>query len=130
MSKYQSSNLSPQKATQIRSQLLFLLENQKIYQNPNLTLPYLAKRIQTNTKYLSQVINQQFNYNFTTLINHYRIKEFKQRLLSKETLQFTYFGLAQEYGFHNRSTFYRAFKSNLKLSPKQFIQYHEQMSLS
>ena len=121
MSKYQSSHLTLQKGIQIKAKLLRLFVSERIYLNDQLNLPLLAKQLQTNTKYLSQVINQHFQNNFTTFINTYRIQEFKQKLLNGHAQKLTLFGLAQECGFHNRSTFYRAFRSNTGQSPKQFL---------
>ncbi|MEM9822548.1 MAG: helix-turn-helix domain-containing protein [Bacteroidota bacterium] len=122
MPKYKTTHHTPRKSIKIKTRLLHVFTSEKIYQNNKLSLPLLAKQLQTNTKYLSQVINQHYHQNFTTFINTHRIQAFQQKLLDGQAQKLTLFGLAQECGFHNRSTFYRAFRNHTGQSPKQFLQ--------
>ena len=121
--KYLTSNLTPTEAERIYKDLLSLFENDKVYLEKDLCLKSAADRLNTNTKYLSQVINTRTNDNFQVFINHFRIREFQSRLLSGDARLFTYYGLAQEYGFNNRSTFYRSFKEVTGQTPKAYFSH-------
>ena len=119
--KYLSSNLTKTEANRIYDDLLLLFENDKIYQEKDLCLKSVADRLATNTKYLSQVINTRTKDNFQVFLNHFRIKEFQTRLLNGDAQLFTFYGLAQECGFNNRSTFYRSFKEVTGQTPKAYF---------
>ena len=119
--KYLSSNLTKSEANRIYQDLLLLFENEKIYQEKDLCLKSVADRLATNTKYLSQVINTRTKDNFQVFLNHFRIQEFQVRLLNGEARLFTLYGLAQECGFNNRSTFYRSFKEVTGQTPKEYF---------
>ena len=49
--------------------------SEKIYLNEKLTLDHLAEKLNTNSKYLSQVINEFYGKNFYSYINSYRKKQ-------------------------------------------------------
>ena len=119
--KYLSSNLTKTEANRIYQDLLVLFENDKVYQEKELCLKAVADRLGTNTKYLSQVVNTRTNDNFQVFLNHFRIREFQTRLLNGEARMLTFYGLAQECGFNNRSTFYRAFKEVTGQTPKSYF---------
>ena len=118
--KYLSSNLTDQEAIRIKVALYRSFEEEQVFTNKNLCLKLLADKLSTNTKYLSQVINQETNNNFQVLMNRYRIALFQKRMLEGATLQLTFYGLARECGFNNRSTFYRAFKEITGMTPSNF----------
>ena len=119
--KYLSSNLTKTEANRIYQDLLLLFKNDKIYQEKDLCLKSVADRLATNTKYLSQVINTRTKDNFQVFLNHFRIQEFQVRLLNGDARLFTLYGLAQECGFNNRSTFYRSFKEVTGQTPKEYF---------
>ena len=119
--KYQSSKLSPTLATTIYYNFRILFDQEKIYRQQNICLKSIADQLQTNTLYLSQVVNESTGMNFQKLVNQYRIQEFQKRLLNGDAKQYTYFGLARDCGFNNRSTFYRAFKECTGMTPKIYL---------
>lgn len=118
--KYKNSNLKQIQATQYINQLIQIMEDEKLYTNPQLTLQLLAQEMEVNSNYISQVINEQLNQNFYDFVNHYRIEEAKRQLQSPEAKKYTIEAIAQQVGFNSKSTFNRAFKKYTELTPSQY----------
>lgn len=97
------------------------IEEQKAFQNPQLTLSDVAKALQTNTKIISNSINSGFEMNFNDFINHYRIEAVKTSLQQGEHITSTLLGIAFDAGFNSKATFNRAFKKSTGLSPKEYL---------
>ena len=99
-------------------ELLFTQE--RLYENPELTLADLARKLQTNPSVISKAINQGFRMNFNDLVNHFRVEAVKEMLRRGEQKKSTLLGIAYDCGFNSKATFNRAFKKNTGLSPKDF----------
>jgi PAS domain S-box-containing protein len=119
--RYHNSGLDNLKEIELFAKLTILFERQKIYLNPNLKLGDIAKKLKTNSKYLSQVVNNQTNNNLIHYVNLYRIEEAKRKIISDEYLHLTTYGVAQTCGFKNKSTFYKVFKEITTMTPKDYI---------
>ncbi|WP_405381153.1 helix-turn-helix domain-containing protein [Maribacter sp. LLG6340-A2] len=117
--KYKNSGLTTTMSTQLKSQLVDLLEQDKIYLDNTLTLAKLATVMNVDRYSLSQVINQELNKNFYELINDYRIQEAVNIIESKEDKQVL--DLIYESGFNNKVSFYKAFKKRMHMTPKDFM---------
>ncbi len=98
-----------------------LLGKQKIYKNQKLSLINLSKELNTNTSYLSTIINTHYHCNFKTLINQLRIDEACIIMMKNKHQSLSIKGIAEEVGFKSRSRFYLAFKKYTGLSPLQYI---------
>lgn len=103
------------------AQLKKAMEEDRVYLNTNLNLMVLSEHTGLTPKILSAVINQHLNKNFNEFINEYRIAEIKNRLSSPASENLTIVGLAYECGFNSQSTFQRAFKTILGVSPKEYL---------
>lgn len=99
-----------------------LIHEEKLFQNPELTLPDVAKKLKTNASVISKTINQGFQMNFNDCINHYRIESVKNRFSDGEHKKSTLLGIAYDCGFNSKATFNRAFKKNTGITPKEFIE--------
>jgi PAS domain S-box-containing protein len=119
--KYKSSSLKGVSELELFERIKKRLEEEELYLDPNLSLGRLANIMDTNTKYLSQVINHCSGKNYQQFINSYRIEAVKEKLLSKEYENLTYFGIAQQCGFKNKSTFYKVFRDFIRATPKDFV---------
>ncbi len=122
--KYLSSNLTEPEAQRIYQDLQLLFDEDKVYLQKDICLKSIADQLNTNTKYLSQVVNTRTHNNFQVYVNRYRIREFQERLLNGEARMLTFYGLARECGFNNRSTFYRSFKDVTGQTPKGYYCLH------
>ena len=104
-----------------KDKILHLVENEKVFKNPTLTLSDLSKLLNTNTKNISKSINSGFDMNFNDFINHYRIEAVKEKLHKEEHKTSTLLGIAFDCGFNSKATFNRAFKKSTDLSPKDYL---------
>lgn len=99
-----------------------LLEKEKIYEDPELSLTQMARKLKTNVSVLSKVINQCFKQNFNDFINQHRIEAVKEKLKAGELLRQTLLGIAFDCGFNSKATFNRAFKKLTGMNPKEWLQ--------
>ncbi|MXN90745.1 helix-turn-helix domain-containing protein [Flavobacterium sp. Sd200] len=101
---------------------LTVFEKSELFTDQELSLKSLAKHLDTNTKYLSEIINSQKNKNFKTYINELRINYIVNKLqLYPEYRQYKTSHLANVAGFTSRSSFTVVFKSLTGSSPSVFI---------
>lgn len=105
-----------------KSKIETLIQAEKLYQNPELTLTDLAKKLETNAAVISKTINQGFQMNFNDCINNYRIEAVKNSFSNGEHKKSTLLGIAFDSGFNSKATFNRAFKKNTGKTPKEFIE--------
>jgi len=97
-------------------------ESSKTYLNKDATLSHVAKKINTNTSYLSNVINKHKGKSFKTYLTELRINEALIQLKNNKTLRaYTIKAIAAEFGFKRQETFSRAFKSQTGIYPSIYI---------
>lgn len=120
-SKYQTSSLKGVKSLELYERLRRTMINEQLYLDPQLNLPQLADLLETNTKYLSQVVNYHYGNNLQQFVNVYRIEEAKKRLLDTQYANLTYFAIGQLCGFKNKSTFYKVFKKFTGYTPHEYV---------
>ena len=97
-----------------------LLTRDKIYLDENLTLAETARRLDTNTTYLSRLINDYYQVNFSAFLNRYRVEEAKMMILDDKFNNFSMEGIAKSSGFRSKSTFNQAFKNSTGFTPTEF----------
>jgi AraC-like DNA-binding protein len=105
-----------------KAQIEELMQVQRIFENPSLTLREMAQLLDTNSKQVSQVINQGFQKNFNDFVNDYRTEAMIGKLKAGEHQQKSLLGLALDCGFNSKSTFNRAFKKATNKTPRRFIE--------
>lgn len=105
----------------IYAKLKDMLEEDKIFRQNDLNESKLAELLETNTTYLSTIINSRFNLPFKTLLNNYRIDEARKLLVSDEYINYSIEGIASEVGYQSRSSFYQVFKQNTGMTPIDYI---------
>ena len=120
-SKYQTSSLKGVKSLELYERLRRTMIAEQLYLDPQLNLPQLAELLDTNTKYLSQVVNYHYGNNLQQFVNVYRIEEAKKRLVDPQYANLTYFAIGQLCGFKNKSTFYKVFKKFTDYTPHEFV---------
>ena len=88
--------------------IIALVENDKIYLQPDLKLDDVAQIMHTNRTYIYQAVNQQMGISFNEFINRYRIAHAKRLMASDPTLSMN--DVALHSGFASLSSFYRNMK--------------------
>ncbi len=107
------------------TQLLNFMKNDKPFLNPELTLKGLSELLKVNPDYLSEITNDTLNMNFFDFVNHYRIEEFKERILNEKYKNLTIIAIAFDCGFNSKPTFNRVFKKATGLTPSEFIKQYQ-----
>ncbi len=97
-----------------------VMEQEKLYLDPELNREKVANHLGISAKIISAVLNQYADQNFNDFVNTYRVKEVTSQLSSGESSHLTISGIAFEAGFNSQATFQRVFKSIQGMSPKEF----------
>lgn len=85
------------------------------WREPDLTLAEVARRLGTNTGYLSRAINDGLGMNFNEMINRMRAEEVDRRIDAGDAGPLTQ--IALDAGFSSKATFNRAYRAVYGLSP-------------
>lgn len=112
----QSVELSAPEHGKLLDKILEQFVINKIHLNHNLIITDLVKSLGTNRSYISSAINQQYNQNFCSFTNGYRIEELKG-VIGKEP-DYSSDQLAEVCGFGSVNSMKRAvtLKTNLSFS--------------
>lgn len=109
----------------LRQQILTGLEKmeaQEYYLQTECNLYNVAKKVHTNTSYLSKVINAHFSKNFHTYINDLRINYAILRLKNDTKFRsYSIKSIAQEVGYKSADSFSKYFKIHTGLLPSFYI---------
>lgn len=101
--------------------LIQVLQNEKAYLNPQLSLPQLAELMKLKSAELTTFLNERTGKNFNEMVNEYRIHEFIRLLEDPKTDQkATLMELAYRAGFNSKATFNRIFKMKTGQTPKEY----------
>jgi AraC-like DNA-binding protein len=94
----------------------------------SITIQELSKEFDTNSKYLSRIVNEYKNKNFTQYINDLRIEFALNHLQNnKKARKYTIQALSIEYGFNNAESFSTAFYKKTGIKPSYYINELENM---
>ena len=116
--KYARSRLTLIIRERIKRKVEKAMKVERVYRESDLSLRSLSEALKENVHYVSQVISQDFDSSFYDLINHHRIEEAKQLLLTGR--EKTVLEIALEVGFNSKSTFNTAFRRNTGMTPSAF----------
>jgi YesN/AraC family two-component response regulator len=98
-------------------------ENSTKFTSNDMSLAVLAGQFETNTKYLSEIINKHYDMNFNTYINKLRINYIVEKLKSDPNFRnYKISYLAENSGFSSHSSFATVFKSITGIAPITFIE--------
>ncbi|WP_298509611.1 helix-turn-helix domain-containing protein [uncultured Kordia sp.] len=97
-------------------------EKEEYYLSTACNLGFMAQKLETNTSYLSKVINTHKGKSFSNYITELRINTALVRLKNDKKLHsYTIQGIAEEFGFKRQETFARAFKTHTGINPSQYL---------
>lgn len=97
-------------------------ENTNAFLQKNTSLTSVAKKLNTNTSYLSKTINAHKGMSFINYITKLRIDYALQNLKNDKVLRsYSIKAIAEELGFKSEGAFSRAFKKQTGIYPSYFI---------
>ena len=120
----QSADASPLKNEKIQELLKKLnkLKANGYFLRQDSSLYNTAKRLKTNTSYLSSVINNTMNTNFNRFVNDIRMDYVILELKNNKRMRsYSVKGIAEEIGYKSADSFAKYFKESTGLSPSAFI---------
>lgn len=97
-----------------------LMEKNKLFRDPDLSLKGLAATTGLSEKDLSQACYQVYGKKFLDVVNGKRVQEFKALALATKEKP-NILDLAFDAGFNSKATFYRAFRAAEGVSPSDFV---------
>lgn len=118
--RYKTSSLHKEKIDSLKQTIVEYMEQESPFLNSELKIEALAKAVNIPTHHLSQILNQGFEKSFQNFINHYRVEEFKKRIIDPNDSHKTILAIALESGFSSKSSFNRIFKSHTGITPYEF----------
>jgi len=121
-SKYASSSLNKNSYDEMISEISRVIREKQLYKQFDFNLQLLSDELNSNSSYISQTINHGLGMRFNDYINQFRVEEAKSQLRSSENKHITIEAISELCGFKSKSTFFRAFKKETGLTPKQFVQ--------
>lgn len=118
--RYKTSTLTDKKSKEMLRQLLELMEKEKLYLDPYMTLQKMAGKLNITKEEISQVINREMYMNFNNFLNKYRVNEAKIKLRDPKENRYVILKVAYDVGFNSKSSFNSAFKKFTNMSPSQY----------
>ena len=116
-----SISLSEEQRNRLLNSITTVMNDVAIISRSDFNLNMLADMVDSNTKYVSWIINDTYKKNFKTMLNEYRIHEACRRMSDTEhygnmTLQAIY----EELGYNSAASFIQSFKKVNGMTPSQY----------
>jgi AraC-like DNA-binding protein len=111
------------------TRIIYIMENDKLYQETELTLQDLSNKLQLPPHRVSTAINEGLKKNFYDLVNGYRVEEAKRLLLHPANANYTILSVGFEAGFNSKTTFNTVFKKFTGQTPTEFRDKQKQVTV-
>lgn len=95
------------------------MQEHQFYRDPELSLNTLAEKLEVKPYLLSRCFSHVLQLKFNDYINQLRADEIKRLALLPENNKYTLLSLAFEAGFNSKSSFQRAVRKHLGITPKE-----------
>ncbi len=114
-------NSPSEKSRRIYDEVCRLMEEERIYTDPQLNRENLAQKVGTNKSYLTNIISEcSGGMNLSQFINQYRLQEAVRLLSDKQHIDYPLKQLSADLGFGSISTFYKLFQEKVGMSPSAY----------
>ncbi len=114
-------NIDEEKEDEIIKKLIHL-EKKLQYLNADFTQQAVAKKIKTNTTYLSYVVNKRFGKTFSEYVNELKMNYVINEMISNPTFRkYSTQAMAESVGYKNAVSFTKTFSKRTGVTPVQFI---------
>ncbi|HMV25666.1 MAG TPA: helix-turn-helix domain-containing protein [bacterium] len=115
-----NNSLSKERKHEVLNQLYKLMEQDKIYREPDLRYTEVAARLGISARCLSALLSEDIGMTFNVFVNTYRVKD-AQNQLRERYCEETLLAIALDSGFSGKSSFNRIFKEQTGLTPSEFV---------
>lgn len=118
------SLVSPQLMDELEEKINNIIIIQKKYKEKDYSAKQLAVDLNTNTRYISAVVNVRFHMNYTSFVNKYRIQEAMSILVDRRYQDLNMEDISDMVGFANRQSFYASFFRINGITPREYRLAH------
>ncbi|WP_347173014.1 helix-turn-helix domain-containing protein [Polaribacter uvawellassae] len=118
--KYQGSYLDEKSMKIIYSQIENELLTGEIFLNNKLSLDILSSKLDIKPQHISQTLSELVKENFNDFVNRHRVEYSKKLLTAPSHVNYKIEAIAQDSGFNNKVTFYKAFSKFTNTTPSQY----------
>lgn len=112
--------ISPETSDEVKRKIWDILVTERAYKDKTFSAKLLAERLNTNTRYVSLVLNTRFQKNYTSFVNGLRVEEAMRILVDRKYAQYSIQDVADMVGFSSRQSFYNAFMKTRGISPQEY----------
>ncbi len=125
--KYLSGSLDKTRINSLWQKIIQIMDsNPEIYSN-DFSIVRLATLAESNSKYVSQTINEMSGMNFNGFLAEYRINEACRRISDRQNYgMLTLEAIGNSVGFNSRSNFINLFRKKTGLSPSEYARISKQ----
>lgn len=121
-SKYSRSNLNNDQRTQLVERIKKVLADPEIICKQGFSSGQLAALVDSNTTYVSQVINEEYGVSFSILLGNCRVREACRKINDSDQFdRLTIEGIANSVGFKSRTALLNAFKREVGITPSEYL---------
>jgi AraC-like DNA-binding protein len=118
--RYAYSGANSRELSDLGKRLEELINLQRPYLDPDLSLAQLSARLGASRRHVSQSINMRFDMNFHAYMNYCRIRLASQILDAKTSARLAIKSIMYESGFKSKSIFNREFHRHFGMSPSEY----------
>lgn len=116
--------VNPKLMDELKEKILDVIIMKKKYRDKDYSAKQLAKDLQTNSRYISAVINVRFHMNYTSFVNKQRIEDAMVMLTDKRYKHVNMEEISDIVGFSNRQSFYASFYRVNGITPREYKLQH------
>ncbi len=119
---HHSSSLNTVDCKHALQRLDELMQQQQLFQQPDLNLRGVAEQLGLSAHQLSELINTYLGKGFSRYIREFRVALAKQQLLEEKSASVLAIGMSV--GFSSQSNFYHAFREITGMTPGRYRRLH------
>jgi AraC-like DNA-binding protein len=109
---------------ELRRKVINVIEKDKAYLMPDITLAKFSKELGFPNYLVTNAVRVIYKKSFPEVINGFRIATLKEKLIHPDYFDERIEDLAYESGFNTSSAFYKAFKKETSMTPREYRKKH------
>jgi AraC-like DNA-binding protein len=118
--KYQTMGLPDEDINSLFSSIENMMQHEKLYLNPDITLAVLSKHLMVSPQKISLAVNSRSANNFNEYINKFRVNHAIEILKNPQSHEMTIASIAFDSGFNSISSFNTVFKKVAGKTPSAY----------
>jgi len=110
------------------ARLTSLMESDRLYREPSLSLKHLADRVRVPEYRLRKIIHEQLGHsNYNAFLHRYRVQDACGQLRNPTMRRIPILTIALSVGYQSINTFNRGFRDVTGMTPSAYRSQHDEM---